>query len=84
MPSNDNRWSRAVSGWILRDVNQNAGKPPTGWSNFSVKSFNRYEALRVPHEKRSHWGTLARLEQVEVLLRPARTSSSNGRTDDTG
>ncbi|KAE9415235.1 hypothetical protein Angca_005069, partial [Angiostrongylus cantonensis] len=32
MRMNDNRWTRAVSDWILRDVKRTVGKPPTRWS----------------------------------------------------
>ncbi|KAE9418030.1 hypothetical protein Angca_008215, partial [Angiostrongylus cantonensis] len=32
MRMNDNRWTRAVSDWIPRDVKRAGGKPPTRWS----------------------------------------------------
>ncbi|KAE9415964.1 hypothetical protein Angca_008389, partial [Angiostrongylus cantonensis] len=32
MPMNDNRWTRAVSDWIPRDVKRTAGRPATRWS----------------------------------------------------
>ncbi|KAE9421156.1 hypothetical protein Angca_008089, partial [Angiostrongylus cantonensis] len=32
MRMNDNRWTRAVSDWITRDVKRTAGRPPTRWS----------------------------------------------------
>ncbi|KAE9419587.1 hypothetical protein Angca_007438, partial [Angiostrongylus cantonensis] len=32
MRMNDNRWTRAVSDWIPRDVKRAAGRPPTRWS----------------------------------------------------
>ncbi|KAE9417350.1 hypothetical protein Angca_003452, partial [Angiostrongylus cantonensis] len=32
MRMNDNRWTRAVSNWIPRDVKRTAGRPPTQWS----------------------------------------------------
>ncbi|KAE9419745.1 hypothetical protein Angca_004134, partial [Angiostrongylus cantonensis] len=38
MRMNDNRWTRAVSGWIPRDVKRTAESPPTGWSEFFAKS----------------------------------------------
>ncbi|KAK6747462.1 hypothetical protein RB195_000578 [Necator americanus] len=56
MRFNDNRWTRAVSDWVPRDI-----KRTTGRSDFFTKSFkeNNY-ALRVPRERRNHWATLAR------------------------
>ncbi|KAE9414888.1 hypothetical protein Angca_008507, partial [Angiostrongylus cantonensis] len=32
MRMNDNRWKRAVSDWIPRDVKRTAGRPSTRWS----------------------------------------------------
>ncbi|KAE9420355.1 hypothetical protein Angca_004918, partial [Angiostrongylus cantonensis] len=32
MRMNDNRWTRAVSDWIRRDVKRTAGRAPTRWS----------------------------------------------------
>ncbi|KAK6740639.1 hypothetical protein RB195_008854 [Necator americanus] len=61
MRFNDNRWTRAVSEWIPRDIKRNTGRPPTRWSDFFTKSFKEnYDALRVPRERRNHWATLAR------------------------
>ncbi|KAE9417049.1 hypothetical protein Angca_003177, partial [Angiostrongylus cantonensis] len=38
MRMNDNRWTRAVSDWIPRDVKLTAGRQPTRWSEFLMKS----------------------------------------------
>ncbi|XP_055965733.1 uncharacterized protein LOC130019155 [Sorex fumeus] len=57
----DDRWTRAVTDWIPRDVKRPRGRPPTRWSDFFVKIMNdRFEALHVPGAKRYHWATLAR------------------------
>ncbi|KAK6729241.1 hypothetical protein RB195_006344 [Necator americanus] len=61
MRFNDNRWTRAVSDWVPRDIKCTTGRPPTRWSDFFTKSFKeKYDALRVPRERRDHWATLAR------------------------
>ncbi|KAK6743985.1 hypothetical protein RB195_010967 [Necator americanus] len=57
----DNRWTRAVSDWVPRDIKRTTGRPPTRWSDFFTKSLKeKYDALRVPRERRNHWATLAR------------------------
>ena len=61
MRLNDNRWTRAVTDWIPRDVKRAAGRPPTRWSEFFTKTFEkRHDAQRVPRASRTHWATLAR------------------------
>ncbi|XP_055964648.1 uncharacterized protein LOC130017907 [Sorex fumeus] len=56
----DDRWTRAVTDWIPRDVKRPRGRPPTRWSDFFVKIMNdRFEALHVPGANRCHWATLA-------------------------
>uniref|UniRef100_A0A0K0CXV2 Endonuclease-reverse transcriptase n=1 Tax=Angiostrongylus cantonensis TaxID=6313 RepID=A0A0K0CXV2_ANGCA len=61
MRVNDNRWTRAVSDWIPRDVKRTVGKPTTRWSEFFTKSLEeRYDARRVPKASRTHWATLPR------------------------
>ncbi|KAK6735469.1 hypothetical protein RB195_018590 [Necator americanus] len=61
MRFNDNRWTRAVSDWVPRDIKRTTGRPPTRWSDFFTKSFKeKYDAIRVPRERRNHWATLAR------------------------
>ncbi|KAK6761014.1 hypothetical protein RB195_022183 [Necator americanus] len=50
-----------ISDWVPRDIKRATGRPPTRWSNFFTKSFKeKYDALRVPRERRNHWATLAR------------------------
>ncbi|KAK6730122.1 hypothetical protein RB195_006904 [Necator americanus] len=57
MRFDDNRWTRAVSDWVRRTT----GRQPTRLSDFFPKSFKeKYDALRVPRERRNHWATLAR------------------------
>ncbi|KAK6758449.1 hypothetical protein RB195_015957 [Necator americanus] len=61
MRFNDNRWTKAVSDWVPRDIKRTRGRPPTRWSDFFTKPFKeKYDALRVPRERRNHWATLAR------------------------
>ena len=61
MRLNDNRWTRAVTDWIPRDVKRTAGRPPTRWSEFFTKTLEEgYDARRVPRVSRTHWATLAR------------------------
>ncbi|KAK6760726.1 hypothetical protein RB195_021976 [Necator americanus] len=57
----DNRWTRVVSDWVPRDIKRTTGRPPTRLSDFFTKSLKeKYDALRVPRERRNHWATLAR------------------------
>uniref|UniRef100_A0A0K0CW93 Reverse transcriptase domain-containing protein n=1 Tax=Angiostrongylus cantonensis TaxID=6313 RepID=A0A0K0CW93_ANGCA len=86
MRMNDNRWTRAVSDWIPRDVKRIAGRPPTQWSEFFTKSLEeRYDAQRVPKARRTHWATLAR-DREKGGFTGSRSSHStiNGTTGDTG
>ncbi|KAK6739207.1 hypothetical protein RB195_020957 [Necator americanus] len=60
MRFNENRWTRAVSDWVPRDIERTTGRPPTR-SDFFTKSFKEtYDALRVSRERRNHLATLAR------------------------
>ncbi|WKX98202.1 hypothetical protein Q1695_013688 [Nippostrongylus brasiliensis] len=57
----DDRWTRAVTDWIPRDVRRTPGRPPLRWSGFFVKTLNDpFDALRVPRASRTHWSTMAR------------------------
>ncbi|KAJ1355561.1 hypothetical protein KIN20_013015 [Parelaphostrongylus tenuis] len=61
MRFNDNRWTRAVTDWIPRDVKRSKGRPLTRWSDFFTKAIEeRYDAQRIPRARRTHWATLAR------------------------
>ncbi|KAK6760643.1 hypothetical protein RB195_021921 [Necator americanus] len=59
MRFNDNRWTRAVSEWIPRDIKRTAETPPTQESDlFTKSSKEKFDALCVPRERRNDWATL--------------------------
>ncbi|KAK6752225.1 hypothetical protein RB195_003569 [Necator americanus] len=71
MRFNDNRWTKAVSDWVPRDIKRTTGRPPTRWSDFFTKSFKeKYDALCVPRERRNHWTILVRDRDWENYWRP--------------
>ncbi|KAJ1374566.1 hypothetical protein KIN20_038467 [Parelaphostrongylus tenuis] len=56
----DNRWMRAVTNWISRDIKRFIGRPPTRWSDFFTKGIEkRYDAHRIPRAWTTHWAILA-------------------------
>ncbi|KAK6748119.1 hypothetical protein RB195_001005 [Necator americanus] len=60
MRFNDNRWTRAVSDWVPRDIKHTTGRPPLMVRFLHEFLQKKYDALRVPRERRNHWVTLAR------------------------
>ncbi|KAJ1359650.1 hypothetical protein KIN20_018424 [Parelaphostrongylus tenuis] len=60
MRFNDNRWTRAVTDLIPRDAKRFEGISATRWSDFFTKAIEeRYDAQRIPRERRAYWTTLA-------------------------
>ncbi|KAK6750419.1 hypothetical protein RB195_002413 [Necator americanus] len=58
---NGNRWTRAVSDWVPRDIKRATGRPQIQWSDFFTESFKeKFNAVRVPRGRRSHETTLER------------------------
>ncbi|XGW22743.1 hypothetical protein V3C99_005176 [Haemonchus contortus] len=85
MRYNDDRWTRAVTDWIPRDVKRTPGRPPTRWSDFFTKALACL-SCPVSLERARFTGLLwlATGTNGDVTGARSRKSTINGSTGDTG
>nr|CDJ94198.1 uncharacterized protein LOC100892795 [Haemonchus contortus] len=84
MRYSDDRWTRAVTDWIPRDIKRTPGRPPTSWSDFFTKALN--ERNVDPRVLERFIGPLWLVTGTngDVTGARSRKSTINGTTGDTG
>uniref|UniRef100_A0A7I4YVS2 Reverse transcriptase domain-containing protein n=1 Tax=Haemonchus contortus TaxID=6289 RepID=A0A7I4YVS2_HAECO len=83
MRYSDDRWTRAVTDWILRDIKRTPGRPPTRWSDFFTEALNeRNDFVSLERFIGPLW--LVTGTNGDVTGARSRKSTINGTTGDTG
>uniref|UniRef100_A0A7I5ECR0 Transposase n=1 Tax=Haemonchus contortus TaxID=6289 RepID=A0A7I5ECR0_HAECO len=83
MRYNDDRWTRAVTDWIPRNIKRTPGRPPTRWSDFFTKALNeRNVDPRGPGAIGPLWFVTGKNGNVTGAR--SKKSTMNGMTGDTG